>query len=221
VRQLSIIILILAFPIVVVCAGLSRQLQPDPHAYDNLPDPRLVTLLKSISGGLGRMDLYPQDSRYLYDLILKYKLTAGLEIESSRGYSAVWLGMAFRQTSGRLVCIANSPEQRHETLANLSQAALLDRIDLRLNDAFEIIPTLSGPYDLVFLDGPKRNYGRYLRMLLSKVRPGGFIIAHNVADQSSDVAEFIRSVTTDPLLKTELVSISPAGLSVTQKLVKR
>lgn len=105
---------LLAFIFALLTAGFGPELLPqsqtEQNAYDNLPDPRLVTLLKSISGKPGRTDLFPQDGRYLYDLILKNKLASGLEIGASGGYAAIWLGMAFRQTGGRLVSVESSKE---------------------------------------------------------------------------------------------------------------
>ena len=58
-------------------------------------------------------------------------------------------------------------------------------------------------------------------MVLPKVNPGGIVAAHDVAGQSRDAAGYIRAVTGNPLLKTELIPLSPAGLSITRKLLKR
>ena len=220
-HRLCLINLLLAFVIAGLRADSDRQPQTEQNSYDGLPDPSLVPLLKSISARPGRTGFFPQDGRYLYDLILKNKLTSGLEIGASKGHAAIWLGMAFRRTGGRLISIAHEPEGRRETLANLNRAMLLDRIELRLNDAFEIVPALPGPFDFVLLDGRAQDYERYLTMVLPKVRPGGIVAAHDVAGQSREATDFIRNVTGNPQLKTELIPLSPAGLSITWKLVKR
>jgi predicted O-methyltransferase YrrM len=198
-------------------AAPALEPQTEQTAYDNLPDPRLVTILNGIASKAGRSDVFPQDGRYVYDLVLKNKLTSGLEIGTANGYAAIWVGMAFGQTRGRLVAIEASKEQGREALARLEQAEQLDHVDLLLDDPFKVIPMLTGPYDFVFLDGKKQDYEKCLTLLLPRVRPGGFIVAHNVTDQSRELAGFIRKITGDPQLKTELVSISSAGMSVTQK----
>jgi caffeoyl-CoA O-methyltransferase len=220
-HRLCLINLLLAFVIAGLHADPGRQLRTEQNSYDGLPDPSLIPLLKSISAQSGKARFFPEEGRYLYDLILKNKLISGLEVGASNGYAAIWLGMAFRRTGGRLICIAHDPEGRRETLANLNRALLLDRIELRLNDAFEIVPALSGPFDFVLLDGRAKDYERYLAMVLPKVSPGGIIAAHDVAGQSRDATDYIRAVTENRLLKTELMPLSPAGLSITRKLVKR
>jgi caffeoyl-CoA O-methyltransferase len=221
VRRLCLMNLLFVFVMAGLRAAPDLQPQTEQNSYDGLSDPSLIPLLKSISAQSGSGRFFPQDGRYLYDLILKNKLISGLEIGASKGYAAIWLGMGFRRTGGRLICIAHDPEGRRETFANLNRAMLLDRIELRLNDAFEIVPALSGPFDFVLLDGRAQNYERYLAMVLPKVSPGGIVAAHDVAGQSRDATDYIRAVTGNLLLKTELISLSPAGLSITRKLVKR
>ncbi len=75
VRHCSFIPLIFALLTAGWRGGPAREFQIEKTAYDNLPDPRLVTLLKAIADKPGRTDVFPQEGRYLYDLILKNKLT--------------------------------------------------------------------------------------------------------------------------------------------------
>jgi len=44
----------------------------------------------------------------------------------------------------------------------------------------EIIPELDLMFDLVFIDGDKREYIEYYKLIIEKVKPGGFILADNV-----------------------------------------
>jgi predicted O-methyltransferase YrrM len=43
-----------------------------------------------------------------------------------------------------------------------------------------MIGTMNEEPDLVYIDGDKREYVEYYRLIIDKVRPGGFIIADNV-----------------------------------------
>jgi predicted O-methyltransferase YrrM len=198
------------------CAVVSSQDAQDP--FSHLPDPKIVSLLKSVWGKAGRMNIAPQEGRFLHDLIIENDLKAGLEIGTSNGYSALWLGMAFRQTGGRLTTIEYNKTRGREALANFKQAGLQDRIDMRMEDATKTIPTLMGPFDFVFIDAWKEDYEDYLEMVLPKVRPGGIITAHNVSDQRSRMAGFIRAITHNPQLDTEFAPISRSGLSVSRKI---
>lgn len=53
------------------------------------------------------------------------------------------------------------------------------KIHLHIGDALEIIPSLSGPWDVVFIDADKRIYDQYFELILPQVRQGGLIIADN------------------------------------------
>ena len=81
-----------------------------------------------------------------------------------------------------------------------------------------MLQTLAGPFDFVFFYAGLKDYEAYLKTFLPKIRPGGLIAAFNISRQSPEAAAFVRSITGNPLLKTDLVAITPAGLSVSQKL---
>jgi predicted O-methyltransferase YrrM len=49
-----------------------------------------------------------------------------------------------------------------------------------LGNAAEIIPTLRGTFDFVFIDADKEQYPRYFDLIVDRVRSGGLIIADNV-----------------------------------------
>lgn len=59
-------------------------------------------------------------------------------------------------------------------------AGVADRVTLHTGRAQEIIPSLDYTFDLVFIDGDKREYCEYYDVVFDKVRKGGFIIADNV-----------------------------------------
>ena len=73
-----------------------------------------------------------------------------------------------------------------------------------------------GPVDLVFIDADKKGYPDYLRKLLPLVRPGGLVIAHNMASPPPD-PDYVRLVTTDPALDTVFVNMDAAGVGITLK----
>jgi len=43
----------------------------------------------------------------------------------------------------------------------------------------DVLATLSGPYDVSFVDADKAGYPDYIRLSLEKLRPGGIVIADN------------------------------------------
>ena len=72
------------------------------------------------------------------------------------------------------------PHLKEMVNASIARAGMQDRIVTHLAPALEIIPTLPGPFDLVFIDADKPNYPNYFHAVMDRVRPGGLIIADNV-----------------------------------------
>lgn len=192
------------------------QLSSDP--YGSLPDPRVIAALKTLHAKPGRTDLTPQDGRCLYDLILRNDLKAALEISTSGGASSLWIGLALRQTGGNLRAIGAAGADTRRLRQNYRISGLQDRIDLVAGNPYTVIPTLEGPFDFVFLDARKQEYDALLEIILPKVRAGGIIAAHDVNHRREELAAFIRAITGDPNLQTEILPGSGAGMSISRKI---
>ena len=102
-----------------------------------------------------------------------------LEIGTFTGYSALCLAKGLL-SGGELHTIEVRKEDADLSLANFHKAKASDKIILHLGNALEIIPTLPGPFDLVFIDADKVNYTAYYELVLPKVNKGGLILADNV-----------------------------------------
>lgn len=102
-----------------------------------------------------------------------------LEIGTFTGYSAICLAKGLKE-GGILHTIELNDELEAIARKYIGKAGLTDRIVCHMGDACEIIPTLNETFDLVFLDGDKREYSHYFDLLFEKLRPGGFIFADNI-----------------------------------------
>jgi hypothetical protein len=91
--------------------------------------------------------------------------------------------------------LSPSPPGGH---ARVQQAGVDGQVEVVLGDAHENVKRLKDPIDVLFLDADKEGYGSYLKTLLPLVRPGGLIMADNVAMAE----DYIQAVTTDPQLDT-------------------
>ncbi|GCD79983.1 O-methyltransferase [Schleiferia thermophila] len=102
-----------------------------------------------------------------------------LEIGTYTGYSAI--AMAEVLPSGaELHTIDINAELKPMVETYINKAGMERTIKLHIGNAMNIIPTLEGSWDMVFIDADKENYLNYYHMVLPALKPGGFIIADNV-----------------------------------------
>ena len=102
-----------------------------------------------------------------------------LEIGTFTGYSAICLSRGLRP-GGKLVTIEINDELTSFANSFFCRAEADTKITQLTGRAQDIIPGLDLMFDLVFIDGDKREYVEYYNLIIDKLKPGGFIIADNV-----------------------------------------
>ncbi|MBL4587119.1 MAG: O-methyltransferase [Flavobacteriales bacterium] len=102
-----------------------------------------------------------------------------LEIGTYTGYSALCMADGL-QDGGKLITIDVNEELQDIIEKYISKAGKQEKIELRLGNALDIIPTLELKFDLVFIDADKENYSNYFDLAFEKLNVGGYIIADNV-----------------------------------------
>jgi caffeoyl-CoA O-methyltransferase len=102
-----------------------------------------------------------------------------LEIGTFTGYSAICLSKGLK-TGGKLITIELNDELTAFAHSFFVRAGADNKITQLTGRAQDIIPGLDLMFDLVFIDGDKREYVEYFRLIIDKVRPGGFILVDNV-----------------------------------------
>jgi len=102
-----------------------------------------------------------------------------LEIGTFTGYSAICLARGLK-TDGKLITVEPNDEIAEFTETFFDKAGVGGKIVTFSGRLQEMIGSMSEEFDLVYIDGDKREYCEYFRLIIDKVRPGGFIIADNV-----------------------------------------
>jgi predicted O-methyltransferase YrrM len=102
-----------------------------------------------------------------------------LEIGTFTGYSAICLSKGL-QPGGKLITIELNDELSAFSHSYFCRAGADSKITQLPGSAQDIIPGLDLLFDLVFIDGDKREYIEYYKLIINKVRPGGFILVDNV-----------------------------------------
>jgi predicted O-methyltransferase YrrM len=158
-----------------------------------------------------------EDGRFLRTLIAASRSKQVLEIGGASGYSGIWMGLALRETGGRMVTIEYDAARAREAAANIKRAGLADIVRVVQGDAFAQIPKLEGTFDFVFLDAWKKDYQRFFDLVFPRMSKGGLFVAHNVVNKKNEMADFLDAVQTHPSLWTTIVSPSSEGMSVSLK----
>ena len=100
---------------------------------------------------------------------------------------------------------------------NVKRAGLADIVTVVPGDAFANLPATPGSFDFVFLDAWKKDYKRFLDLMLPRMNKGGLFVAHNVVNKRSEMGDFLDAIWTTPALWTTIVSPSSEGMSVSVK----
>ncbi|HEY0805006.1 MAG TPA: O-methyltransferase [Pseudonocardiaceae bacterium] len=154
----------------------------DHYFNDHLipPDDVLdATLAASAAANLPSIQVSPSQGRLLRLIVSIHGARTILEIGTLGGYSTICLarGMA---DGGRVTTLEIDPAHADVARANFARAGLTDTIDLRLGPALDTLPTLAGPFDLIFIDADKVNNPDYFQWAMRLSRPGTVIIVDNV-----------------------------------------
>jgi predicted O-methyltransferase YrrM len=159
---------------------LGSTVQAQDTAANTELDRKVKAFLERSRGQWHDMNVPASDGQLLYDIILEKGYTRGLEIGTSTGHSAIWIGWAFSKTGGSLTTIEIDETRYKQAIANIEEAGLSAYIDVRLADAHELVKQLNGPFDFVFSDADKEWYINYFKEVSPKMEPGGCFAAHNV-----------------------------------------
>ena len=141
-----------------------------------------------------------------------------LEIGTFTGYSAVSMAEAL-PADGHITTLEVSPDHAAKAAEHIASAGVADRITILEGPALESLATLSGHFDVAFIDADKPAYPDYLDAVVPLMRQGGLIVADNVLrsgrvlDAHSDdpgitrMREFNAKVVADPRLEAVMLTI--------------
>ena len=140
------------------------------------------------------LNLRPETGQLISILARSSKSTRVLEVGTSNGYSTIWLAAAVAPAGGRVTSIDRNPDKHALARENLRRAGLLDRVDLLVGYATEVVSHLSGPFDLVFFDADRTSAPEQLRLLLPKLASEALLLADNALSHPEEIAEYLAAV---------------------------
>jgi len=116
----------------------------------------------------------------LLDMIVRMiRPSLVLEIGTYTGYSAISMARALSQDA-MLHTIEINDELVEISREYVRKAGLEDKIVLHTGDALDIMKELELSFDLIFIDGDKRQYPQYYKLSFEKLKKNGYILVDNV-----------------------------------------
>ena len=152
-----------------------------------------------------------------------------LEVGTFTGYAT--LCMAEGLTEGGVIHTVEIDDELEDFIRKgFNASPYADRITLHIGDALKVVPQLGLMFDMIFLDGEKREYPDYYTAFLDYLRPGGYMIADNtlwdghVVDRDYDsdpqtiaVRRFNDMVKADDRVEVAMIPIRD-GLTIIRKI---
>ena len=149
-----------------------------------------------------------------------------LEIGTFTGYSALCMAEGLHE-NGRIDTIDVDEELTDLQRRYFDASSYGKQIFQHLGNAADIIPTLNGNFDLVFIDADKEQYPLYFDLIIDRVQTGGLIIADNVLwsgkvvtnttdEATQTLQQFNKKVVEDTRVETVLLPVRD-GLTLIRK----
>ena len=141
--------------------------------------------------------------------------TRVLEVGTYLGLSGAAFALAMGD-AGHLDTVEIDPEHADIAEGWFREGGIADRVTVHRGPALDVVPTLTGPYDMVFLDGEKTDNPRLIEMAIPRTRKGGLILCDNVFRSGALGGETDDAVATRGLLAwaRENAELDPVVLPV-------
>lgn len=160
-------------------------------------------------GGLGEIEAYANElgipivphetAKFLDFFTATMQPSQILEIGTAIGFSASLMAQHL-QADGHLTTIDRYEKMYERAKENFKKMGLEERITLIEGDAADVLPTLEGSYDLIFMDSAKAKYIEFYPECMRLLRQGGVLIIDDVfqggtvLDDEAEIPKRVRKI---------------------------
>lgn len=211
-------------------------------------DERLVTYINSLDAGNTAMldqiereataDYVPiirkEMQSFLKFLLAMKKPARILEVGTAVGFSAILMA-EYDPVPCQITTIENYEKRIPIARENFKRAGKEAQIALLEGDAAEVLKTLEGPYDFIFMDAAKGQYINWLPDILRLMEKGSVLVSDNVLQEGDIIEsrylverrnrtiykrmrEYLYELTHNPILVTSVLPVGDgAAVSIRQE----
>lgn len=170
-------------------------------------DERLVTYINSLdTGNTPILDTIEREALDTYVPIIRKEMQSFLklllalarpkrilEVGAAVGFSSILMA-EYAPADCKIVTIENYEKRIPIAKENFKRAAKDEQITLLEGDAADILPTIDGTFDLIFMDAAKGQYINFMPEIMRLLATGGVLVSDNVL-QDGDIIESHYAVT--------------------------
>ena len=159
----------------------------------------------------------PDKGKILVEAFRKVKPKHILEVGTLIGYSAILIGKELDETA-RITTIEIHAKEARAAEQNIERSEIPPKVNVIVGNALDVIPTLKGCFDAVFIDAEKTEYLQYLKLMEDNLHEGTVVVADNAgifADQMQDYLDYVRN---SGKYKSKYVQVGEDGVEISFKL---
>lgn len=133
----------------------------------------------STAAGLPAIAVSAAQGKMLHLMALSIGAKRILEVGTLGGYSTIWLARSL-PAGGELISLELEPHNAEVARRNIARAKPAAKVEVKVGPALDLLPSLTGPFDFVFIDANKEDNPAYFAHALRMSRKGSIIIVDNV-----------------------------------------
>lgn len=159
------------------------------NIVNNLVEDYIRNTLKDKDGLLRELEVYAKENNVpivhkevsdLLKVLLKVQRPKKiLEVGCAIGYSSILFASSL-DGDVEIITVERNEKMIEKAKENIKCAGLEDKITILEGDAEELLKTVDGEFDMIFLDAAKGQYKLFYDMVIDKLKVNGLLISDNI-----------------------------------------
>lgn len=159
------------------------------NIVNNLVEDYIRTTLKDTEGLLKELEEYASEhnvpivhkevAEFLKVMLKVQKPMRILEVGCAIGYSSILFASAVGKDV-EIITVERNEKMIEQAKNNIKKAGLENNIKILEGDAEELLKSVEGEFDMIFLDAAKGQYKLFYDMIIDKLKVDGLLISDNI-----------------------------------------